>query len=163
MRPARPSVPALVIAALVAFIASCASEIDDASLPAGTRPFPGTVELRYAGFERFSHTWRDDMDGPWTGRRLLEGWVMDGVAKPSADGIAWSYSLSNIGHDQVVRERGRLEVTNDAWGNVRQPRVLSDAWPPQARPRLGADAMFDEADLASLSAAAHRGPSAWGT
>jgi hypothetical protein len=117
-------------------------------LPPGVRPLTGPVTLRYAPPERFVYGWRADIITP-RGPVIAEGWVMDATARREDDGITWTYRLLNIGLDEVLRERGSLEVTTDAQGEVRSARLLEDHSPPRPGvPRAGQDAMFDPEDLA---------------
>jgi hypothetical protein len=117
-------------------------------LPPGVRPLTGPVTLRYAPPERFVYGWRADIITP-RGPVIAEGWVMDTTARREDDGITWTYRLLNIGHDEVLRERGSLEVTTDPSGEVRRARLLEDRSPPRSDfPRAGADSLFDPDDLA---------------
>lgn len=119
-------------------------------LPSGVKPFNGAIDLHYGGFEKFSLTWRADI---LTIPRatIAEGWVMAGSMHARGDDLAWSYRLSNIGRDEIEREAARLEVTTDAWGQVRKVRVMSKQWPQRrGDTKALSDWLFDEQDLRFL-------------
>lgn len=111
------------------------------------KPFTTPIQLRYGGFETFSYTFRADIVTPDGARRIAEGWVMDGSMRPQGERLEWSYRLSNIGRDGVLRERGSLRVSTDDWGKVQEAHVLADRWPPRGRQHSLADSYFDASDL----------------
>lgn len=144
--------------ALLALVGAGPAERLIVAMPAGVHPFPGEITLQYAPPERFTYSFRSDID-MGVGRRVIaEGWVMEGTARREGDGIAWAYRLSNIGRDEVTRLRGSLDVTTDAWGEVRRARVTEDRWARPGRPRSGADAMFDAQGLDFPLCCCPRGP-----
>lgn len=123
---------AVMIAAIVlaGVVQASAEDHKGIDLPAGVRPFAGPMTLRFGEFERFTYSWREDMDSP-QGRVILEGWIMRGDMHPQPDGLHWSYSMSNIGRDGVARERGTLRAVTDPWGAISQLEVVTDRWPPR--------------------------------
>jgi hypothetical protein len=130
----------------------------DIPLPPGVRPFQGAITLRYEGFGHVTHIFRTDIVAPGL-RRLAEGWVMEGDMRARGEERAWSYRLSNIGHDGLRRERGAIELRTDAWGEVREARIVEDRLPPgPGRMPSAQDGLFDAAGLRFPLCCCPRGP-----
>lgn len=128
---------------LAGVVQASAGDRDGIDLPADVRPFTAPLALRFGGFDRFTYTWREDMDTP-RGRVILEGWIMQGDMHPQPDGLHWSYSMSNIGRDGVARERATLRAVTDPWGAISQLHVVTDRWPSREGSARGlTDSFFD--------------------
>lgn len=149
---------AVCVLALLTHSALAEEAVPDLPLPDGVRPFSTPINLAYATVDRFTFVFRSDMEVPSGQTILAEGWVMDGTMRRDADTVTWSYRLSNIGRDGVDRERGTLRVATDPWGTVRQATVVEDRWVTPGRPGIGADAMFNDQDLAFPLCCCPRGP-----
>jgi hypothetical protein len=102
------------------------------TLALSVEPFEEPIALRFMPIDHFTYSWENRWTVDSAQEMLMGSFVLEGAVTALGDLMSWSYRLSNIGRDGKLSEWGRVEAVTDAWGEVKEVKVLSRNVPHDA-------------------------------